>query len=136
MNDFYLPRCAQPPSAERQLLLGRMLSVLFGMAQIVVGIAAQYRSQRVIDEAMSIAGFTTGVILGVFFLGIFPVRATSRGAYVGLVAGLAVMTWVAFGTALAWPWYTITGSATTFFAGSVASCLLPEPVAEPLCEEP
>lgn len=130
MNDFYLPRCTQPPSPGRQLLLGRVLSTLFGVAQIAVGIAAQYRSQRVIDEAMAIAGFTTGVILGVFFLGVFPVRATSRGALVGLLAGLAVMTWVAFGTALAWPWYTITGASTTFVTGIVASYLLPEPVPE------
>jgi SSS family transporter len=131
MNDFYLPRCPQPPSPERQLLLGRALSVFFGIAQIAVGIGAEHRSQQVINEAMAIAGFTTGVILGVFFLGIFPVRATRRGALVGLLVGLGVMTWVAFATKLAWPWYTLTGASTTFFSGIIASYLLPEPVLEP-----
>jgi hypothetical protein len=58
-------------------------------------------------------------------------RATQRGALVGLVLGLGVMSVVAFGTNLAWPWYTIVGSSTTFLTGLAASLLWPDRVMEP-----
>ena len=44
---------------------------------------------------------------------------------VGLVTGLAGMTWVFFGTPLAWPWYALAGSAGTFAAGLAASYAWP-----------
>jgi Na+/proline symporter len=131
LNDLYLPLTKIELTPARQLWLGRVLSAVFGAAQIAVGIAAQQLSKSVVDSVLAIAGFTTGIILGVFFLGILSKRATQRGALVGLVAGLGVMSAVAFGTKIAWPWYTIVGSSTTFLTGLAASLLWPEPIAEP-----
>jgi SSS family transporter len=127
MNDLYLPYARRELTPRQQLWLGRGLSALFGAAQIAVGIAGQRLSRSVVESVLSIAGFTTGVILGIFFLGILSKRATRRGALVGLVVGLSVITWVAFGTTLAWPWYSIVGSTTTFLSGLVASWMLPAP---------
>ena len=70
---------------------------------------------------LTIAGFTTGIILGLFFLGIFTTRVGRRAAFAGLVAGLALISAVAFGTRLAWPWYTMVGSLGTFASGWLAS---------------
>lgn len=128
LNDLYLPLSRKALSPERQLWLGRGLSALFGAAQIAVGIAGQQLSKSVVESVLSIAGFTTGVILGLFFLGILSARATRRGALVGLVTGLSVISAVAFGTKLAWPWYSIVGSTATLLAGLAASRFLPDPV--------
>jgi Na+/proline symporter len=125
LNDLYLPFTKQNLTPARELWLGRVLSVLFGAAQIGVGIAGQELSKSVVDSVLAIAGFTTGIILGVFFLGMLSRRATWHGALAGLVAGLAVMSAVAFGTTLAWPWYTIVGSSTTFLSGLGASLIWP-----------
>ena len=38
-----------------------------------------------------------------------------------LSAGLAVVLYVAFATKIAWPWYTLIGSMTTFMIGAVVS---------------
>jgi len=38
-----------------------------------------------------------------------------------MAAGLAVMLYVKFGTSLAWTWYVLVGTATTFGVGSAAS---------------
>lgn len=121
IHDFYLPLRKTPLAPHEELRLGRGMSVLFGVAQIGVGIGGQWLTSSIINEVMAIAGFTTGIILGVFFLGILPVRASRQGALAGMVTGLAVMTYIKFGTPLAWPWYSVVGSSTTFFTGWLAS---------------
>jgi SSS family transporter len=131
LNDLYLPFAKVELSPTRQLWLGRVLSAMFGAAQIIVGIAAQELTKSVVDSVMAIAGFTTGIILGVFFLGILSRRATQHGALFGLVVGLAVMSAIFFGTELAWPWYTIVGSSTTFLTGLAVSLLWPDRMTEP-----
>jgi Na+/proline symporter len=79
----------------------------------------------VVNSVLGIAAFTTGAVLGVFFLGMYAPRAGQRAALAGLVAGLAVMTAVFFGTSLAWPWFALVGSAATVAAGLAASLLWP-----------
>lgn len=112
-------------ASKRQLRLTKGLTVLFGVIQIVVGIAAQRLQSTVVSSVLGIAGFTTGVVLGVFFLGIFTQRVGQRAALAGLSSGLLGMTYVFFGTSLAWPWYALLGSAGTFVAGLGASLIWP-----------
>ena len=78
-----------------------------------------------------IAGFTTGIILGVFLLGIATVRVGSRAAFVGMAAGTCIMSSVYFGTDLAWPWYALVGSSATFMFGLLASLVFPRSAATP-----
>lgn len=130
LNDLYLPLSKRQFTAYEELRLGRWASALFGVAQIIVGIAGAGLSKSVVESVLSIAGFSTGVILGVFFLGVLTTRATRRGALVGMLVGLAVISAVAFGTKVAWPWYSIIGSTTTFAAGLGVSVLSPESKSE------
>jgi solute:Na+ symporter, SSS family len=120
VNDIYAP--ARPTASPRHLLnVTRAFTVFFGFVQIAVGIAGQWISTSVVNSVLAIAGFTTGLVLGLFFLGIFSQRVGQKAALVGLVVGLAGMSAVAFGTTLAWPWYSLVGSALTFAAGWLAS---------------
>ena len=89
--------------------------------QIAVGIGGQWLDASVVGSILGVAAFTAGIVLGVFFLGIFTRRVGQRAALAGLAVGLAGMTWVFFGTELAWPWYPLVGSAGTFAVGWVAS---------------
>ena len=45
-----------------------------------------------------------------------------RAALAGMSVGLALVLMVRFATAIAWPWYTVIGSLTTFAVGA----LIPE----------
>ena len=45
--------------------------------------------------------------------------------FVGLLAGLAAVSTVAFFGLVAWPWYALVGSFTVFAAGNAAALLLP-----------
>ncbi|HKH43767.1 MAG TPA: sodium:solute symporter [Thermoanaerobaculia bacterium] len=128
VNDLYLPLAERkgrqiPP--ERQLRLTRVLTALFGLVQIAVGIASQWVKSSIVSSVLGIAAFTTGIVLGVFFLGMFTRRVGQRAALAGFVFGLAAMTWIYFATPLAWPWYALVGSLLTVGAGLTASWVWP-----------
>jgi Na+/proline symporter len=141
VNDFYLPRFERDPSVGHVLRVSRGLTVVFGAIQIGVAIAgdALELERSVIDNVLAIASFTSGAVLGVFFLGVLTRHVSQKSALVGLVSGLTVLTLVAFGPPLlakldlgepwhaiaafrlAWPWYAVVGSLTTFLVGLAAS---------------
>jgi SSS family solute:Na+ symporter len=125
VNDFYLPWCRGKAPAKRLLTASRRLTIAFGLLQIGVAVAGQFLRQSVVESVMAIAGFTTGVILGVFFLAVLTRGVTQRSALAGLVGGLAVMAAVVFATDLAWPWYAVVGSSATLAVGLAAHMLLP-----------
>ena len=124
VNDLYLPRLKEEPSSNHVLAVSRGLTVVFGIVQITVGIGGQYLKESIVGSVLAIAGFTTGAILGVFFLGTLTKHVSQRAALIGLVTGLAVMSYVAFGTDVAWPWFAIIGSAVTFTTGVAASAIV------------
>jgi Na+/proline symporter len=78
-------------------------------------------------------------MLGVFLLGILTKRANARGAFVGMVCGLAVnlFLWLApnaarnlLGVSIAWTWYVTLGTIVTFAIGYAAGLILPRPTHE------
>lgn len=125
LHDFYLPARKTAPSSGHVVAMGRLLTVVFGVVQIGVGIAGQYATNSVVDNVLAIAGFATGLILGVFFLGVLTHRVTERSALAGLVGGLAIMIAVKFYAPLAGTWYAVVGSLSTFGIGMAASYLFP-----------
>jgi SSS family transporter len=124
-NDLYFPLVGREITPARKLRVIRVLTACFGLVQIAVGIAGQWLKSTVVASVLGIAAFTTGIVLGVFFLGIFTNRVGQRAALVGLVVGLLGMLIVFFATPLAWPWFALVGSLGTFAAGLAASYLWP-----------
>jgi SSS family solute:Na+ symporter len=120
-NDFYRPLVGPERSASHLLRVTRAFTVLFAVVQVTVAISGQWLSRTVVENVLTIAGFTTGITLGIFLLGLFAPRTSQKAALVAFALGLLVMTVVAFATPLAWPWYTVTGSTATFGLGWLAS---------------
>jgi SSS family transporter len=121
-------------SPTRRLLWTKLLTIVFGCVQIAVGIAGQDLSNTVVEQVLAIAGFTTGIVLGVFFLGVWT-RVGQRDALVGIAGGLVTVSLVAFQgaawfplqvlpAAIAWPWYPLVGSFATLGFGLLAQRLL------------
>lgn len=134
MHDFYLPWCDRrsrrsPPAAPAhpnppaQLLWQtRWLTVAFGAVQMGIALLARQLSQAVVDNALTIAGFSAGTLLGVFLLGLTSRRAGQAAAIGGGAAGLMVLSSLQFvaphlGFRVAWPWYALLGAATTWLVG-------------------
>lgn len=125
VRDIHRPWAGDLLSPARELQLTRWLTFAFGAAQIAVGIGAQWLRSSVVASVLGIAAFTTGIVLGVFFLGMYAKRVGQRAALAGLLSGGAAMTTIYFATKLAWPWYALVGSAITFSIGWAASFVWP-----------
>jgi Na+/proline symporter len=140
VNDFYRPLRPQLGEAH-YLIVSRLLTVGFGLAQVGVALFASVALQRsVIEMVLSVAGLTTGLILGLFALGSarrpVPSGSALAGLLCGFVAVLAVwlpssgltaeVEWLPAwyrGPVLAWPWFAPVGTITTVVAALVADRL-------------
>jgi SSS family transporter len=130
-RDLWRPLAGAVADDARELRVIRGLTVLFGVAQIGVGIGGRWLDSSVVAAVLGIAGFTAGIVLGVFFLGMYAERAGRRAALAGLGVGFVGMTAIFFLTPLAWPWYPLVGSAATFAVGWLASLVWPRERAAP-----
>jgi SSS family transporter len=130
-RDLWRPLAGAGATDQRELAMTKRLTLVFGAAQIVVALGGQWVEASVIEAVLGIAGFTSGIVLGIFLLGMFGRNVGQRAALAGLAIGFALMTTVFFATDLAWPWYPLVGSTATCVAGSVASLAWPrEPETE------
>jgi SSS family transporter len=118
VNDLYRPLV--PKAGERHLLrVSKVLTAIWGVAQMAMAFFAVGLEQNVVVNALAIASFTTGIVLGLFVLGI-ATRVGQPAALAGLIAGVAVVSYAKFGTPLAWPWYALVGSSTVVIVGTLA----------------
>ncbi|MCO8122129.1 sodium:solute symporter [Stieleria sp. TO1_6] len=132
VNDFYVPLKRQPVSDRQLLRVSRWMTVGFGVLQIAVSIWANTLDESVINNALKIAGFSAGILLGLFALGIARRRASQTAVLIGAVAGIVVLVTVSFilktpegADRVAWPWLALIGSTTTFAVGSLAGFVFP-----------
>jgi solute:Na+ symporter, SSS family len=77
--------------------------------------------QQVVSVALSIASFTYGGLLGVFFLALFFEDVSPKSVAIGFLVSVSVMAVVITQTKLAWTLYTLIGSGITILASLVAS---------------
>ncbi len=124
VNDLYRPLF--PQVDDRHLLrVSKVLTAVWGCAQMGMALVATRLEQNVVVNALAIASFTTGIVLGLFLLGIFT-KVPQRAALTGLLAGLAAVSFAKFGTLLAWPWFALVGSSTVFAVGLLVGTILPD----------
>jgi len=126
VNDLLLPWRGQDASAPFALRSARAATVLFALLEAVVATTA-VDDRAIIDQVIDIAALSTGVLLGVFFLGTMTTRVRQAAALTGFVIGVGVDLVVKFvlpavaGWQLAGPWYGLLGCAATFLGGLAAS---------------
>ncbi|MBI2223100.1 MAG: sodium/solute symporter [Acidobacteria bacterium] len=125
LADFYIPATGGRRSDAHYLRVSRIATLVWGVLQIVVAIAAISLSSRVVDEVLGIASFTNGIILGVFLLGTLTRRVGQTAAFAGILVGAGVMLWLKLFTAVSWQWYVLVGATTTFAVGVLASLTVP-----------
>ena len=110
------------------------MTVVWGCVLAAVAFGARGLRENVVNSALGIASFVWGILLGLFLLGILTQRVGQSAAFVGMLAGLAAVSYARFGTPLAWPWYALVGSSTVFAVGLAASLVFP--ASRPSAETP
>ncbi len=120
VNDLYKP--FKPAKDDRHFLrVSHWLTLVFGIVQIVVALAVMRQNRSALDQALSIASLFNGPVLGVFLVGTFLKRVSQTPALVGMSASILLMIYIKFFTPLAWTWYVLIGSITTFVVAWAAS---------------
>ena len=120
--DFLRPLAGPPgPQDDKRLLAwARMATIGWAVVLVAIGIVARHWGS-VLESGLSIASITLGLLLGIFLLGVLTKRVGENAASFGVVAGLAVIIYVRAFTPIAWTWWVLIGSLTTFAFGYFAS---------------
>ncbi|HEX7177030.1 MAG TPA: hypothetical protein VF240_17360, partial [Pyrinomonadaceae bacterium] len=120
VNDLYRP--FRPRRDDRHYLrVSHWLTLLWGVAQILIALLFMQTTRSALDQALSVASLFNGPVLGVFLVGAFLRRVGEPPALVGMITSMTVMLYIRFWTPIAWTWYVLIGSAITFFVAWAAS---------------
>jgi Na+/proline symporter len=109
-------------SDEFFLRFSKVSTVLWGAVLIVVASASRQR-QFVVETAFSLRGLTSGALLGGLLLALWWKRGSAVPVILGMVASLAVMTWISrphAEFAIYFPWYTMIGCGVTILVAMLA----------------
>jgi SSS family solute:Na+ symporter len=123
VNDFY--RKYFRPEADEQTLMrvSRTWTVIWGVVQIGVAIAAQWMQRSVLDAGLAVLSYASGSVLGAFLLGTLAPAISEGQAFIGMLAGLVVMTVIWGWTTVAFTWYVFIGASTTVIVAWMAHVL-------------
>ncbi len=114
VNDFYA-KYVRPDADDATLMrVSRTWTIVWGIVQIGVAIAAQWMQRSVLDAGLAVLSWASGPVLGAFLLGTLAPAITERQAFWGMVAGLVAMTIVwGWPLPIAFSWYVFIGAVTT-----------------------
>jgi SSS family solute:Na+ symporter len=122
--DFYRRRVNPAASDAHYLRVSKAATGVWGLFACAVAVwAAELGS--LIEVVNRFGSFFYGSILGVFILAVAFPRATGNGAFVGLIAGMASVAWVASTTNIAFLWHNVIGAVAVVVVGMAISYVQP-----------
>ncbi len=119
IKNFYVPFVDREASERKQIQLGRLFTVLWGVAQTVVAIFAQ-RASSALEAGLAALSYASGPTVGAFLLAAFHPRVTPPSVLLGMASGFLAPFLVNRITPVAWTWNVAVG-ATATFASAVAA---------------
>jgi len=122
--DWYRRFIRAEASDAHFLLVSRIATVFWGLlASVVAVFAAQLGS--LIEVVNRFGSYFYGSILGVFILAIGFRRATSNGAFVGLLAGMSSVAALTAFTTVAYLWHNLIAAVAVVVVGMIVSAIDP-----------
>jgi solute:Na+ symporter, SSS family len=122
--DFYKRRFRPGASDQHYLQVSKAATGVWGLFACAVAVwAAELGS--LIEVVNRFGSFFYGSILGVFVLAVAFRRATGTGAFIGLIAGMASVAWVASTTNIAFLWHNVVGAVAVVAVGMLVSLVNP-----------
>ena len=124
--DFYRRHLRPVASDAHYLAISKVTTGVWGLFACIVAIYAA-RLGSLIEVVNRFGSFFYGSILGVFMLAMIR-RATGRGAFYGLIAGMSVVAAVTFlAPSVSFLWHNVIGAVTVVIVGSLLSLTQPAP---------
>ena len=120
--DFYRRLWRTGASDAHYLTVSKLVTGFWGLVACVVALYAANLGP-LIDVVNRFGSFFYGSLLGVFVLAVAAKRATSRGAFWGLLAGMAAVALVARYSSIAFLWHNVVGCVAVVTIGMLVSLL-------------
>jgi SSS family solute:Na+ symporter len=119
--DFYRRHFVKDATDKHYLLVSKIATFAWGLFACVVAMRAANQGS-LIEVVNRYGSFVYGSLLGVFILAILTRRATARGAFWGLVAGMAAVLTVAIELPwIAFLWHNLIGAVVVVVVGMAIS---------------
>jgi solute:Na+ symporter, SSS family len=125
--DFYKRHFVKEAPDAHYLRVSKAATSLWGLFACVVAMYAANQGS-LIEVVNRYGSIFYGSLLGVFILAILTTRATARGAFWGLIAGMLVVLAVAFSpwtSGIAFLWHNLIGAVVVVVVGMTISVLEP-----------
>ncbi|MFO7695060.1 MAG: sodium:solute symporter [Vicinamibacterales bacterium] len=120
--DFYRRLWKRGASDAHYLTVSKLVTGFWGLVACVVALYAANLGP-LIDVVNRFGSFFYGSLLGVFVLAVAAKRATSRGAFWGLLAGMVAVALVARYSSMAFLWHNVVGCVAVVTIGMLISLL-------------
>jgi Na+/proline symporter len=118
--DIYRRHLRPDASDAHYLFVSKLSTGLWGVVACTVAVYAVTLGS-LIEVVNRFGSFFYGSLLGVFALAIGTRRATGRGAFWGLIAGMCAVGAVAFGTRISFLWHNVVGAVVVVVVGMALS---------------
>jgi len=122
--DFYRRHFVKDATDTHYLRVSKLATMFWGLFACVVAMFAANQGS-LIEVVNRYGSFFYGSILGVFILAILTKRATSAGAFWGLIAGMVVVFVVAETTPIEFLWHNLIGAVVVVIVGMAISLAAP-----------
>ena len=122
--DFYRRHFVKDATDKHYLRVSKLATMFWGLFACVVAMFAANQGS-LIEVVNRYGSFFYGSILGVFILAILTKRATSAGAFWGLIAGMVVVFVVAETTPIEFLWHNLIGAVVVVIVGMAISLAAP-----------
>lgn len=120
VNDFYVKYFRHDADDATLLRVSRQWTIIWGVVQIAIAVGAQWMQRSVLDAGLAVLSYASGSVLGAFLLGTLVPSVEEGPAFIGMIAGLVVMTIVWGWTTVAFTWYVFIGAAMTVAVAWIA----------------
>jgi Na+/proline symporter len=120
--DFYRRHFRTTASDAHYLMVSKITTGLWGLFACAIAVWA-VELGSLIEVVNRFGSFFYGSILGVFILAVAVPFATGTGAFVGLIAGMASVAWVASFTNIAFLWHNVVGAVVVVAVGLLVSLM-------------
>ena len=124
--DFYRRHFRKTASDQHYLRVSKVATCFWGLFASVTALYAANLGS-LIEVVNRFGSFFYGSLLGVFVLAVGVKRATSAGAFWGLIGGMTAVGVVATMTAISFLWLNLVGTVAVFVVGTAVSRARPAP---------
>ena len=110
---------------QQKLTLSRQATVFWAAMLIAVAYASR-EVESVMNTAFTLAGLTSGALLGGILLALTLKKSNGRPIIIGMATSLSAMLAIKYGLieAIHWPWYTAIGCGITLLVALLANAAM------------